>query len=757
MDKAGEALRQDPQGRPFSPIADAKKMIERDALPYRERPSGVLRELLQNASDASLDRPIGDRFVEVAILAKPDAPPPNGFHLTIRDVGSGMTEDELANRLGILGVSEMSQPHAIGEYGIGFFSTHAICDEVLIISRKDGHEMTAWRYVPSELMFYPCQPDRLKNLLQTDFAAHPRPMRQRSAGTSVYLRLETDKYPTCLDWLQPPSLIRDLSRDMIILPTEIYVGNYADGPTSGPVNDMNGNDVADVSVSMPHPPWELVGDDAARAAAKLFTHAFPTTDAATHPKAWGIFETSVGAGKLEGLLFVPQAMPSRAYAEVFVKRMRVESAQDLLPHWAGPIMAYVNMTPDTGSFAVHVRPTCDQVVRTPPFFMAVDAMEEAALDFVAHKTDDLIGKIEAAVHGCPDPEAICQPVSEVLKESSILPLLGRLTKHYDSLLRDVPRLLSDILSEPDCPETLSSAIGAFVNDLLRKIPIPSQALPAVLSDMQKHADRRHRLERAAQAETRQAPTWNPEVARRFFARLGSYLPVRVFYRENIPGGGFRAREVVIPLRAIRILDPGDGMHVRVLTAGSPEDFLGRNPSIRCVVHPEDPSTLLGLALAAHLNPGELTLEFVSHTKKLFENLTVRDDWEPLVEVFRAFVSGPAPHIDSQSQTEVEARGYIIDTVPIVSTVEKSKTIVVLNGYNRLLQGVLERYRRALQHNDMETRDLMLAMCHELYHGSIPAQLEGGDPRTRHDTETRNGLMEAVLSLLDKYRDLKDQS
>lgn len=118
-----------------------------------------LRELISNASDAcdklrymSLQNPtlFGDDNqlkVKVIINKKDNS-------LTIQDNGVGMNQDEMVDNLGVIAssgtqkfIEEISKnPKAdmslIGQFGVGFYSSFMVADEVIVISHKAGEDTT---------------------------------------------------------------------------------------------------------------------------------------------------------------------------------------------------------------------------------------------------------------------------------------------------------------------------------------------------------------------------------------------------------------------------------------------------------------------------------------------------------------------------------------------------------------------------------------------------------------------------------------
>ncbi|MCP5068499.1 MAG: molecular chaperone HtpG [bacterium] len=123
-----------------------------------------LRELISNASDA-LDKlrhaalteeslQTGDAEFEIHLEVDTDA-----GTLSIIDNGMGMTRDEMAENLGTIARSGTKAflealrekgaeeaPSLIGQFGVGFYSSFMVADEVTVVSRRAGtSEGACWR------------------------------------------------------------------------------------------------------------------------------------------------------------------------------------------------------------------------------------------------------------------------------------------------------------------------------------------------------------------------------------------------------------------------------------------------------------------------------------------------------------------------------------------------------------------------------------------------------------------------------------
>ncbi|MBW2229211.1 MAG: molecular chaperone HtpG [Deltaproteobacteria bacterium] len=121
-----------------------------------------LRELVSNASDAldrlrfeGLTRPdlLPDEPLAVGLVADAEA-----RTLTIADNGIGMSREELVHNLGTIARSGTLEylrgleagaevnPDLIGQFGVGFYASFMVADQVSVVSRRVGDEKaTLWR------------------------------------------------------------------------------------------------------------------------------------------------------------------------------------------------------------------------------------------------------------------------------------------------------------------------------------------------------------------------------------------------------------------------------------------------------------------------------------------------------------------------------------------------------------------------------------------------------------------------------------
>jgi len=133
--------------------ANVRELIRLIGLNLYHDPSVVVRELLQNASDSILSR-FGDTAglngnITVHVGQSP-------MTLRFLDNGTGMDRQDLDEYLSTIGQgikkagAGAKADATIGEYGIGFYSSFMIADEIIVTTRKDGNPTLRWRSVGLE-------------------------------------------------------------------------------------------------------------------------------------------------------------------------------------------------------------------------------------------------------------------------------------------------------------------------------------------------------------------------------------------------------------------------------------------------------------------------------------------------------------------------------------------------------------------------------------------------------------------------------
>ncbi|MDP6989500.1 MAG: molecular chaperone HtpG [Planctomycetota bacterium] len=280
-----------------------------------------LRELVSNASDA-LDKlrfeslttsGLLDEGEELAITLEVDVA---ARTLSVIDNGIGMDRDELIANLGTIASSgtqrfleEVSSskgataPELIGQFGVGFYSSFMVAEEVSVVSRKaGGGEGHRWR---SEA--------------DGNYTIEPAPGARR--GTCVTLLLaeregEEGESPDFLDEGTLRSLVRS-SSDFVEYPIRL------------------GDDVLNSQKPLWARPKDELSEDDHREFYQHLTHDW-------HPPAQTIHFKAEGAHEFTALLYIPSARPAnlfgadaaRTQLSLYVKRVFITAeCEDLLPPW----------------------------------------------------------------------------------------------------------------------------------------------------------------------------------------------------------------------------------------------------------------------------------------------------------------------------------------------------------------------------------------------------------------------------------------
>lgn len=249
----------------FAYEAEVSKMLDIVINSLYTNKDIFLRELISNASDAldkirflSVTKPelLGDTTeLEVQIEYEPDA-----RTLTIRDTGVGMNKEDLVSNLGTvarsgttnflqgLSAGETNDVNMIGMFGVGFYSTFLVADQVTVASKSnDSETQHIWESLNGESSFH-VGPDPRGNTLG------------RGTEITLHLKEDADEYlsPYKLkelirhysEFVTHPVSLRAIKTEMVPkeVPEEAAEGKSAEEEEEGDPKDHT-TDSDDIEIS----------------------------------------------------------------------------------------------------------------------------------------------------------------------------------------------------------------------------------------------------------------------------------------------------------------------------------------------------------------------------------------------------------------------------------------------------------------------------------------------------------------------------
>ncbi len=301
-----------------------------------------LRELISNASDAldklriealrddSLDADVSD--LHIAIEADTDA-----RTLTVRDNGIGMSHDDVVQLIGTIaksGTAEFLQQMEqaknaaaaeglIGQFGVGFYSSFMVADEVTLLTRRAG-ETTGTRWSSTGEGTYTLEP-----------------VDEAPQGTSVTLRLKPeDTEDKVFDYTDAAKIKEIVKRYSDFITWPIRLGPQA--PAAPGTTEEEGGEDGD----RPEPetlnsrkalwarPRDEVSDEEYHELYKHISHDWANPLETIHMRAEGTFE-------YQALLFLPSHPPRDIFSQdnkrgvqLYVKRVLImEDCEALVPEY----------------------------------------------------------------------------------------------------------------------------------------------------------------------------------------------------------------------------------------------------------------------------------------------------------------------------------------------------------------------------------------------------------------------------------------
>nr|WP_090346066.1 molecular chaperone HtpG [Mycolicibacterium malmesburyense]CRL78677.1 molecular chaperone of HSP90 family protein [Mycolicibacterium malmesburyense] len=319
--------------------AEARQLLDLLIHSVYTNKDSFLRELISNASDAldklklealrnkDLDIDTSDLHIEIEVGNDPRT-------LTVRDNGIGMTREEVVDLIGTLaksGTAELRQKlresksdtaseELIGQFGIGFYSTFMVADEVELLTRKVG-ESNGTRWVSSGDGTYSIE--TVENAPQ---------------GTSVKLRLKPEDREDQLFDYTAEWKIRELVKkysDFIAWPIQMQVERITAAAEEG------GKDTVTIEMQTLNSrkalwtrPRDEVSNEEYAEFYKHIAHAWDEPLEIISMKGEGTFE-------YQALLFIPSQAPfdlftrdAKIGVQLYVKRVFVMGdCDELMPRY----------------------------------------------------------------------------------------------------------------------------------------------------------------------------------------------------------------------------------------------------------------------------------------------------------------------------------------------------------------------------------------------------------------------------------------
>lgn len=307
-----------------------------------------LRELVSNAADAVdklrfealnnnalLDN---DGELKITITADKDAKT-----ITITDNGIGMSEAEIVEHLGTIAKSgtkaflenltgdAKKDAHLIGQFGVGFYSSFIVAENVTVESRRAGLPET----------------DAVRWQSTGDGEFSVEKISKPERGTSIILKLKEDENEFLSDWALR-RIVKTYS-DHISVP--IYMKKAPDYDDDGNVIHTDELEVINRAQALWTLPKNEITDEQYQEFYQHISHNFDEAAAWTHFKVEGRQEYS-------GLLYIPTRAPFDLYerdpkhgVKLYVKRVFImDDAKKLMPLY----LRFVRGVIDSGDLPLNV-------------------------------------------------------------------------------------------------------------------------------------------------------------------------------------------------------------------------------------------------------------------------------------------------------------------------------------------------------------------------------------------------------------------
>ena len=304
-----------------------------------------LRELISNASDAndrlrfeSLSQPDlldGDPALGIRVTLDPDA-----GTLTVSDNGIGMSRDEIVEQLGTIAHSGTARflesldgkaqkdSALIGQFGVGFYSSFIVAEQVEVLSRRAGAEAA----------------ESVRWASSGDGSYTLEPAEKEARGTTITLTLKPDE-KEFLESYRVSALIRKYS-DHIAFP--VTLGTASEDDESG---DSGADEPINKAKALWARPRTEVEDEEYVEFYRHIAHDFKD------PLTWSHNRVE-GRREYTSLLYVPSAAPwdlwnreSPRGVKLYVQRVFItDEATQFLPLY----LRFIRGVVDSGDLSLNV-------------------------------------------------------------------------------------------------------------------------------------------------------------------------------------------------------------------------------------------------------------------------------------------------------------------------------------------------------------------------------------------------------------------
>jgi molecular chaperone HtpG len=294
-----------------------------------------LRELISNASDA-IDKARYESLTDKSMSAEGGEwkieliPDKEAGTLTVRDNGLGMTRDETIEALGTIahsGTKEFMKllesrevtdnPELIGQFGVGFYSSFMVADEVTVVTRRAGA-------APNEAVIWRSEADGTYTLEETE---------KTGRGTDVILTLKEDAKQYLEEW-ELRKIVKQYS-DFIEYPIVMAVTRSKPDPED---KEKSVSETSEETLNSRKAIWlkdkSEIGTEEYNEFYKHISHDFTDPARVIHYRAEGTTEFSA-------LLYLPQQRPFDIFYQdykigptLYVRRVQImDHCEAMLPSY----------------------------------------------------------------------------------------------------------------------------------------------------------------------------------------------------------------------------------------------------------------------------------------------------------------------------------------------------------------------------------------------------------------------------------------